>query len=592
MPNNDVELIKSRLDIVDVVGEYVRLKPSGQNWKGLCPFHGEKTPSFMVHKEKQIWHCFGCGLGGDVFEFIEKIENIEFPEALEILARKAGVALTHSFESGETSNQRTKLFHMLEAAAQYYHKQLQGNFGVPARQYLARRQVSEQSITEFGLGYALPEWDKLTNYLRNQGFSLTELITGGLTIKSERGPGVYDRFRDRLMFPIRDVQGRVVGFGGRTLAAETQEPKYINSPQGPVYNKSLILYNLDKAKEHIKTAQFVLLVEGYMDVVGCWQAGIKHVVATSGTALTPEQVKLLKRYTPELRLAFDADLAGATASQRGIDLALQAELEVKVVTLSQGKDPDEAVKTNAEQFKQDVAQALPIGDYAFQSVLKKVDVKTREGKIQAAKLLLAAIAKLPNPIERDYYLKQLAKVLDVDEKSLREKLPLVKVVNQLPKAEAVKVVRPDRDQLLSERLMALLIGFGNELWGAVNGLEPAMLTGPCAELYRQAKLQYSERQRVDIDELKLELHHEPTINRLIDQLALAAEHEFADFSKTQIEREFQQVLLELKLNFLKKELKLLSSAIAKAEQAGNRQELAELAARYSEVTAQIAQLQR
>ena len=591
MPN-DVDTIKSRLDVVDVIGEYVSLKQSGQNWKGLCPFHGEKTPSFMVHREKQIWHCFGCGLGGDIFEFIEKFENVDFPEALEILARKAGVELSREVQPG-ASNKRTRLFQLLSEAVNFYQEQLKSDPGSSARQYLASRGVTAESISSFALGYAPAEWDKLANYLRNKGFSLEELIAAGVVLKSERGPGIYDRFRDRLLFPIFDVQDRPVGFGGRTLDPGAREAKYINSSQGPVYNKSTILYNLNLAKEHIRSAGYALLVEGYMDVVGCVQAGIKNVVATSGTALTQEQVKLLKRYCNEIRLCFDADLAGQSASERGIDLALAAELEVKIVALSQGKDPDEAARMNLVKFKQEIEQALPIGEYAFKSVFKKVDVKTREGKKQAAKLLLAAIAKLPDPVERDFYIKRLSRDLDVEEKSLRESLPNPRMSNQISAPVATpQASRPSREQMLSERLIALLIKFGKEFWPQTTGLEPAMLTEPEAELYRQAHLQYTESQRVDFEELKHELNYEPTYNRLIDILGLQAEHEFADFSAQEAEKEFNQVSRELKLNYLKRQLKLLSDAISQAERAQQPGELEELSLRYREVADQLAQLQR
>jgi len=591
MPN-DVDQIKSRLDVVDVIGEYVSLKQSGQNWKGLCPFHGEKTPSFMVHREKQIWHCFGCGLGGDIFEFIEKFENVDFPEALEILARKAGVELSREVQPG-ASNKRTRLFQLLSEAVNFYQEQLKSDPGSSARQYLASRGVTAESISSFALGYAPAEWDKLANYLRNKGFSLEELIAAGVALKSERGPGIYDRFRDRLLFPIFDVQDRPVGFGGRTLDPGAREAKYINSSQGPVYNKSTILYNLNLAKEHIRSAGYALLVEGYMDVVGCVQAGIKNVVATSGTALTQEQVKLLKRYCNEIRLCFDADLAGQSASERGIDLALAAELEVKIVALSQGKDPDEAARMNLVKFKQEIEQALPIGEYAFKSVFKKVDVKTREGKKQAAKLLLAAIAKLPDPVERDFYIKRLSRDLDVEEKSLRESLPNPRMSNQISAPVATpQASRPSREQMLSERLIALLIKFGKEFWPQTTGLEPAMLTEPEAELYRQAHLQYTESQRVDFEELKRELNYEPTYNRLIDILGLQAEHEFAEFTAAEATKEFNQVSRELKLNYLKRQLKLLSDAISQAERAQQPGELEELSLRYREVADQLAQLQR
>ncbi|OHA57137.1 MAG: DNA primase [Candidatus Veblenbacteria bacterium RIFOXYC2_FULL_42_11] len=605
MPN-DVDTIKSRLDVVDVIGEYVSLKQSGQNWKGLCPFHGEKTPSFMVHREKQIWHCFGCGLGGDIFEFIEKFENVDFPEALEILARKAGVELSREVQPG-ASNKRTRLFQLLSEAVNFYQEQLKSDPGSSARQYLASRGVTAESISSFALGYAPAEWDKLANYLRNKGFSLEELIAAGVALKSERGPGIYDRFRDRLLFPIFDVQDRAVGFGGRTLDPNAKEAKYINSPQTAIYNKSFVLYNLNQAKSFIKDSGYAVVVEGYMDVISSWQAGIKNIVAVSGTALVSEtnyskeegsgfkyeQVKLLKRYCNEIRLCFDADLAGQSASERGIDLALAAELEVKIVALSQGKDPDEAARMNLVKFKQEIEQALPIGEYAFKSVFKKVDVKTREGKKQAAKFLLAAIAKLPDPVERDFYIKRLARDLDVEEKSLRESLPNPRMSNQISAPVATpQASRPSREQMLSERLIALLIKFGKEFWPQTTGLEPAMLTEPEAELYRQAHLQYTESQRVDFEELKRELNYEPTYNRLIDILGLQAEHEFAEFTAAEATKEFNQVNRELKLNYLKRQLKLLSDAISQAERAQQPGELEELSLRYREVADQLAQLQR
>src|SRR3989339_627345 len=521
MPN-DVDTIKSRLDVVDVIGEYVSLKQSGQNWKGLCPFHGEKTPSFMVHREKQVWHCFGCGLGGDIFEFIEKFENVDFPEALEILARKAGVELSREVQPG-ASNKRTRLFQLLSEAVNFYQEQLKSDPGSSARQYLASRGVTAESISSFALGYAPAEWDKLANYLRNKGFSLEELIAAGVALKSERGPGIYDRFRDRLLFPIFDVQDRAVGFGGRTLDPNAKEAKYINSPQTAIYNKSFVLYNLNQAKSFIKDCGYAVVVEGYMDVISSWQAGIKNIVAVSGTALVSET-----NYSKEEGRGF-----------------------------------------------------------------KKVDVKTREGKKQAAKFLLAAIAKLPDPVERDFYIKRLARDLDVEEKSLRESLPNPRMSNQISAPVATpQASRPSREQMLSERLIALLIKFGKEFWPQTTGLEPAMLTEPEAELYRQAHLQYTESQRVDFEELKRELNYEPTYNRLIDILGLQAEHEFADFSAQEAEKEFNQVSRELKLNYLKRQLKLLSDAISQAERAQQPGELEELSLRYREVADQLAQLQR
>lgn len=602
MPN-EVEQIKQRLDIVEVIGEYVRLKQSGQNWKGLCPFHGEKTPSFMAHREKQIWHCFGCGLGGDVFEFVQKIENIDFPEALELLARRAGVELAPRGRGAGQQSQRQRLFEAMGQAAAFYHGQLKSTAGLKARQYLGKRGITEDSISTFGLGYSLPEWDKVMIHLRGRGFTPEEVVAAGLALKGERGPGWYDRFRDRLMFPIADAQGRVVGFGGRTLPtgrqaleAEAKEAKYINSPQGSIYNKSLVLYNLERAKQYIKEAAHAVLVEGYMDVIGSWQAGVRNVVSVSGTALTPEQVKLIKRYTNEIRIAFDADLAGQSASERGIDLALQAELEVKVINLPLGKDPDECARQDAAAFRAAVAEALPIGDYAFAKVLSEVDVTTREGKKLGSRRLLPMIAKLPDPVERDHYLKRLSRELGVDELNLREKL--LTVVPAWPtKAEpAILVAAPtataDRHQLLSERLLALVVRSVEHLDQLAGEFKPEMLAGEDKqELYRRMIVFYTERRHLDFDEFKLELASSVELVRLLDRLWLQAEGELAEFDATVVQQELNQLTRSLKLNHLSSELKQLSQAIRQAEQAGQTEELHQHLERFVNVSRQITQLQ-
>ncbi len=594
MPN-EVEQIKARLDIVDVVGEYVKLKQAGQNWKGLCPFHHEKSPSFTVHREKQIWHCFGCAEGGDIFSFVQKIENMDFLETLELLARKAHVELVRGSRPGESS-QRLKLFQAVELARAFFGEQLNKNLlAAKTRDYLKTRQVTAESIATFHIGYSLPEWDKLIVFLRSKGYSVEELVAAGLALKSERGPGAYDRFRDRLMFPIADAQGRVVGFGGRTLDPEAKEAKYINSPQGPIYNKSTIVYNLDRAKQFIKEAGYAVLVEGYMDVVGSWQAGVKNVVATSGTALTPEQVKLLKRYTSELRLAFDADLAGRSASERGIDLALAAELEVKVIVLPFGKDPDECARQDPAALRKAVADALPLGDYAFVSAAKEIDFGTREGKKEASRRLLTAIAKLPDPVERDYYLKRLARELEVDERSLRERLaglPVTLSAPPTPAASAEPEPAYDRHQVLSAKVLSLTIHHPELLSEVVPELPPEMVApGHPRELYKRVLVYYNESHHVDFDELKAELSQDLPLSRFLDRVFLEAEIAFTDLEPAGARGELQSLLQQLKHNHLSSELKRLGAAIAAAETAGQAQELQELLTTFTETSRALAQLQ-
>ncbi len=593
MPN-DIELIKSRLDIVDVVGEYVRLKQSGQNWKGLCPFHGEKTPSFMVHREKQIWHCFGCGEGGDAFSFVQRIENIEFPEALEMLARKAGVELTRAGRDEAGANQRVRLFRILEAAAKFYERELkEGKGASKAQAYVRERGITEEAQAAFRIGYAPADWDRLTVALKNKGVSLEELTAAGVTQPSDRGG--YDRFRDRLMFPITDVQGRVVGFGGRTLDPQAKEAlagqaKYINSPQGPAYNKSLIVYNLDRAKTAIKEAGYAVLVEGYMDVVGCWQAGIRNVAATSGTALTPEQVKLLKRYAPEVRLAFDADLAGSSATERGIDQALSAELEVKVIRLPQGKDPDDAARADAEGLKRAIQEALPIGEHTLRRVLAGADLSASQGVKAASDAILKSIGRLPNVVERDYYLKQAARELKVNENSLRERLAKLAVHPAAFAAEPeTPRVRKSREEMQTERLLVLVLAQPDQLPGL--GLSAELLPeGPAQDLYTQLMLQYTEAHRLDPEALQRELARNPETQHLFDALTLAAT-DAAHEGAQEAARELASIVRDIKIRHLKAQLKQLQDAIRAAEAAGMADHTT-LLERFADVSGQLSSLER
>lgn len=601
--SNEVELIKSRLDIVEVIGEYVRLKQSGQNWKGLCPFHHEKSPSFMVHRERQMWHCFGCGEGGDVFSFVQKIENVDFPEALELLARKAGVTLTPRTRggAGETS-QRLRLLEAVGAAQAFYQQQLlQSPTAAKARGYLKSRAVSAESIATFGIGYSPAEWDKLLLHLRSKGFSPDEVVAAGLALKSERGPGAYDRFRDRLMFPINDSQGRVVGFGGRTLEAEAKEApamagqaKYINSPQSLVYNKSLVVYNLDRAKQAMKEAGYAVLVEGYMDVIGAWEAGVKNVAASSGTALTPEQVKLLKRYVNEIRLSFDADTAGQNASERGIDVALAAELEVKVITLPFGKDPDECARQDPAAFRQAIDKALPIVEYTWTKVQPQYDTKSREGQKQAAQRLLRVIAKLPDPVERDYYLRWLSRELGVEERSLRERLAMVAPMNvptaPVPAAPALPET-VDRQRLLSERLLTLALHYPEHLTVVWQEARPDWLSvGGPRELYKRLLLYYNENQHLDFDELRKELAQERELVELLEALFWRGEQDVPDLEDGAVVAEERQLLNYLQQQALSQELKELSAAIAQAERGGDEASLRELLDRFTEVSQQLTRV--
>lgn len=426
MLNSQTDEIKSKIDIIDLISEYVALKPAGANWKALCPFHNEKTPSFMVSRDKQIWHCFGCGEGGDIFEFIQKIEGVEFPEALRILADKAGVKLKKV--DPQIISQKTKLLDILKVAAEFFHLSLlKTEEGKIARDYLEERKLRPETVKDFKLGYAPDSWDKLLNFLEKKGFGKNDIFLSGLVVKNEKGQ-LYDRFRLRLMFPINDHHGNVVGFTGRILDKTKQDQggKYVNTPQTLIYNKSQVIYGLDRAKNEIKKKDLAVIVEGNMDVIASHQAGIKNVVASSGTALTLEQLKLLKRYTNNIALSFDADLAGQAAAERGIDTALALGFNIRVIQLPREldgeaiKDPDECIKHSAEYWQKAIAEAISIMDFYFEKTFSRFDKNKPQDRKEISIRLLKQIAKLPNKIEQDFWLVKLARQMEVPENILRE----------------------------------------------------------------------------------------------------------------------------------------------------------------------------
>jgi len=340
---NHLEEIRAKLSIEDIVGGYLQLKKAGRNLKGLCPFHNDTRPSFMISPEKGIAYCFACNTGGDIFKFIQLIEKVEFPEAVKLLADRAGVRLPQF--KPEAHNAKLRTLKANEEAASFFAQQLKKS--KVGMKYFKERGLNEETIKEFNLGFAADSYHALKDELLKTGFSEKELLNGGLlSQRSIADKSTYDRFRNRYIFPIRDHQGSTVGFGGRIIGEG--EPKYLNSPDTAVYNKSFVLYGLDLAKDAIKQEDFAIFVEGYMDVIAAHQAGTKNTVATSGTALTPLQLKLIKRYTTNIAFAFDQDAAGTQATKRAIELAQEAELSIKVILIPTGKDPDDCIRESKE----------------------------------------------------------------------------------------------------------------------------------------------------------------------------------------------------------------------------------------------------
>jgi DNA primase len=417
--------VRDSIDIQDLISGYVSLKKTGKNWLGLCPFHSEKTPSFNVNTEKQIFHCFGCGVGGDVFKFLELQEGLNFPEAVKRLADKAGIPLPADSgsrkEDKKAEDERKALITILADAAGYYRKELEGPAGGVARAYLKKRGVTDQVVQDFALGYARPEWDGLLRYLKQRGYAFSQMEKAGLIVKRSEAEGYYDRFRGRIIFPIRDIAGNVIAFGGRVM--DDSLPKYLNSPETPLYSKSNVLYCLDKAKDPARKQKYFIIVEGYLDAIACHQYGAQNAVATLGTALTEGHLRLMRRFTQNLVLIFDPDPAGVKAAMRGIDLFISSGMKVNVVSLPDNNDPDTYLKQNGyDAFASCLKKSEKFMDFVLGQVVKGGLAASIDEKVEKAGEMLGYIAKLPSGIERDHYLKRTAEALDLDEGVLRQEM--------------------------------------------------------------------------------------------------------------------------------------------------------------------------
>jgi DNA primase len=455
--------VKQRLDIVEFISEYVTLQKAGRNFKGLCPFHSEKHPSFFVFPEQQSWHCFGaCGTGGDIFSFIMKKEGIDFGQALRVLAQRGGVTLSpREAPSKAEDEKRERLFHINEAATEYYcHTLSATKAGATARNYLTKRNVVPETIKEFRVGFSPDAWETIKNYLLGKGYAEKELVEAGLVIEKEEG-GSYDRFRNRLMFPICDIQGRVTGFGARVL--DDSLPKYINSPQTPIFDKSSSLYGIDKAKSAIRKKDLVIIVEGYMDALAAHQHSWQNVVGSMGTSLTEKQVEGIKRLTSNITLALDADLAGEEATLRGKAILAYSNIEGKVISLPPGKDPDEVIGEEPALWQKLVEQAIPIMDFAFQSVIGKVDINKARDKSLAVQKLLPSIYEIGDPVQQSHYLKRLARELKIEESAIRAALRESKVGRKRPQhgklTEQSRIGRQFVSSHIEERCLALLLQY-------------------------------------------------------------------------------------------------------------------------------------
>jgi len=419
-PEQIIEEVRLRNDIVEVVSGYVKLEKKGRSYWGLCPFHNEKTPSFSVEPNKQFFYCFGCNKGGSVIHFIMNIENLEFVEALKFLADRAGIALpeTEDPQEREKAEQRKVILEINRQAARFYFRSLAVKDGLKAQNYLKKRGLLAKTIKQFGLGYAPAEWDGLTRELLKQHFPADLLIKSGLSIRAKSGE-LVDRFRDRIMFPIFDIRGNIVGFGGRVL--DGSMPKYMNSPDTPVYNKSRELYGLNYAR--MSPSKRLLIVEGYMDVISLHQAGIDFAVASLGTALTRMQAWILKKYSEEVIIAYDSDSAGQAATMRGLDILEETGCNVKVLILPEGKDPDEYIRIHGpDKFKNLIDRAISLLDYKIRVQRNMHNLDTLEDKLKLLNGIADTLAEHDNPIERELYAKNYAQEYGISYESLLEEI--------------------------------------------------------------------------------------------------------------------------------------------------------------------------
>lgn len=446
-----IDEVKQRIDVVDLIGRYVELRKAGTSYKGLCPFHNERTPSFMVFPESGTWHCFGsCGIGGDIFSFIMRRENLEFREALELLAQQAGVTLEADHDPAQ--DQRSRLYEINEAAATYFYEILQHHAGAGVgRAYLERRGINKETIDNFRLGFALENWSGLRDFLLEKGWSLDEQLAAGLVKRQEERNSIYDAFRGRVMIPIRDRQSRVIGFGGRLLG--DGQPKYLNTAETPLFHKSQVIFGLDLARDAMRRDDKVVIVEGYMDVIAAHQHGFANVVACMGTSLTSEQLQQLHRFTNNFTLALDADAAGQQATIRGLNQARQSLLRVQkptvtatgqvrlterltanlsIVSMPAGLDPDDVIRRNPQEWQTLVAQAQPLVDFYFRLIAEQFDLTSAQGKGLAVAELAPLIAELDDDIERQHYIQQLSRVVQIDEVTIDSRVKAAAKTSKLP----------------------------------------------------------------------------------------------------------------------------------------------------------------
>jgi len=571
IPEEKITEIRERASIVEVISDFVSLKKSGKNYLGLCPFHSERTPSFTVNEEKGIFHCFGCGAGGNIFNFLMRASHLNFPEAVKELAKRYRIPLPQRELSDEEKRRRSlkaRLFEINELAAEFYYRVLvTQKDGEEGRRYLSQRGLSEQTIVEHRLGFAPAAWDSLALFLQEKGVPLNLAQDLGLIIPRKEGsgaqvrPSFYDRFRCRVIFPILNEAGRVSGFGGRIVESATPNgtppaPKYMNSPESPIYSKGHMLYGLSVAKGPIREQGMALIVEGYMDLLSLYQEGIRNVVASLGTALTTAQLGLLGRYTREAVLVFDADEGGQKATQRSLELFLQEGISARVVSLPGGFDPDSFIRQERmDGFKRILSEALPVVEYLLEQAIGRHGTQTVEAKVRAVRELIPALNRLQDPFEQSLYVERVASRLGLKESQIRAQFRSKGTLAE----EAVKTPQGPTHERLLLQLMLLRNQVIQEVQGVVR---PDGFSDPRhKKLAQELMALWETDKKVNVQELLSRVGDED-LKALISELLLAEE------SVIDADRMLRDCLRKVRLSRVRQEIQLVDEEIRQRTREG------------------------
>lgn len=584
MALDQVEQVKQKIDIVEVIGEKVVLKKAGRHFKGLCPFHSEKSPSFIVSPERQTFKCFGCQEGGDVFTFLQKYEGMSFLESLELLAKRVGITL-ESYRPTSQDSQKKHLLTAMDLSAEYYHFLLtQHESGKTALDYLRKRGITNDSITQFKLGWAPQSWRSVSDYLvKKKGYTDTELELTGQVIRSDRG-GYYDRFRGRVMFPLRDHRGVVVGFSGRTLSPDAKEAKYINSPETMLYSKSRMLYGLYENREAIRKDDRIVLVEGELDVIPSVQAGVKSTVAIKGSAFTEEQARLITRYTRTIIMALDADAAGQEAIKRAVHIAEDMDMSIRVVQISGGKDPGDVASTDAKKWRDEVKGAVLYWDFLIDATFKQSGSDGAEAARAISQQVVPAVATIANVVVRAHYVTEIARRLSVPEESIYEEIERVRKKKELlGLKETVKKIEKgetqNRNQVVEEYLLALSLQYFAKIHDELTKIDESSISS------RPVALAISELKKWQGKTFAIKdfaAHLPPELQELIDRTYLMDVSAVTDPVK-----EWQKTAIDVATLHFKTRLTELTTKIGSAEAQGT--DVAPLQEEFADISRKLAQ---